>query len=117
MVQVKKELNNSPVVWGDRVFLSGATDRRRAVYCFDAENGDMLWMKGLPATPEGSGEPPEVMEDTGYAAPTTTTDGRRVFAVFANGDVVALDFEGNQLWIRGLGIPENAYGHAASLAM
>ena len=29
--------NNSPVVWGKRVFLSGADQRRREVYCFDAE--------------------------------------------------------------------------------
>ena len=46
-----------------------------------------------------------------------TTDGRRVFAVFANGDVAAFDFQGKPAWARSLGIPENSYGHASSPAM
>jgi len=109
--------NNSPIVWEDRVFLTGATAEKREVYCFDVDSGQLLWQRPVPATPEGSGEAPEVMEETGYAAPTTATDGSRVFAIFANGDLVAFDFQGQQLWIRGLGIPDNAYGHASSLAV
>src|SRR5262245_49343957 len=31
--------NNSPIVWGDRIFLSGATKQRQEVFCFDAETG------------------------------------------------------------------------------
>jgi len=109
--------NNSPVVWGSRVFLSGADKQRRQVYCFDTESGKLLWQKDAPSTPQSSAQPPKVMRDTGYAAPTTTTDGRRVFAVFANGDVTAFEFDGKPAWGRSLGIPENAYGHASSLAM
>lgn len=109
--------NNSPVVWGDRVFLSGATEERREVYCFAAETGKPLWKSNVPDTPQSTGKVPKVNHDTGYAAPTTVTDGRWVFAIFANGDVAAFDFEGKSAWSRGLGIPENAYGHAASLAM
>ena len=62
-------------------------------------------------------EPPQVMEDTGYAASTMATDGERVFAMFATGDVLAYDLDGEFLWFRGLGPLENAYGHAASLAV
>ena len=109
--------NNSPVVCGKYVFLSGATEQRREVYCFDAAGGKLLWQRDVPGTPQSTVKPPEVQEDTGYAAPTTTTDGRRVFAMFANGDVVALDYGGSQVWARSLGIPENSYGHAASLTM
>ncbi len=58
---------------------------------------------------------PEVTSDTGYAAATMTTDSRRIFAIFANGDVVALDLAGNQLWLRVLGPLQNNYGHASSL--
>jgi outer membrane protein assembly factor BamB len=57
------------------------------------------------------------MEDTGFAAPTPVTDGERVYAIFANGDVVCLDFDGNRVWTRNLGIPDNVYGYASSLAM
>ena len=109
--------NNSPVVWGKRVFLSGADQRRREVYCFDADSGKLLWQQAAPGTPQSTARPPKVNDDTGYAAPTTATDGRRVFAIFANGDLAAFDFSGKLAWSKSLGIPENSYGHASSLAM
>jgi outer membrane protein assembly factor BamB len=45
------------------------------------------------------------------------TDGQRVFASFVNGDVAAFDLTGNALWLLHLGMPENPYGHASSLAV
>lgn len=108
---------NSPVVWGDRVVLSGATEELRQVYCFETGSGKLLWRRDARGTPQSTHTPPKVSQDTGYAAPTVTTDGRRVFAMFANGDVVAFDFSGNPAWSRSLGIPDNTYGHAASLTM
>jgi outer membrane protein assembly factor BamB len=109
--------NNSPVVWGDRVFLSGATAKRREVFCFDALRGTLLWQKEVPGTPDSTAKPPKVMKDTGFAAPTTTTDGRHVFAIFANGDIAAFGFDGTLAWARSLGMPANSYGHASSLTM
>jgi outer membrane protein assembly factor BamB len=43
------------------------------------------------------------------------TDGRSVFAIFATGDVIALDMSGKRLWARNLGVPDNHYGHGSSL--
>lgn len=108
---------NSPVVWGKRIYLTGATAKNREVYCFDADTGAQLW-KAAVGTPQGErAEPPEVMEDTGFAASTAATDGRRVFAIFANGDVAGISADGKRLWARSLGVPENAYGHATSLTL
>ena len=109
--------NSSPIVWKDRVFLTGADADRRAVFCFDADSGNLLWQAEVPGTPHSKAEPPEVMDDTGFAAPTPVTDGRHVFAFFANGDLAAFDFDGKLAWSHSFGIPENVYGHAASLAM
>lgn len=109
--------NNSPIVWQNWVFLSGADEENRRVFCFDAGSGELLWATDVPGTPQSTAEPPEVMEDTGFAAPTMATDGRRVFAIFANGDLGALDFAGNVIWSHSFGIPKNAYGHASSLAI
>jgi len=108
---------NSPVVWGNHVFLTGATEKRREVYCFDAHSGQLLWHKDVLGTPLSEEQVKKITNFTGFAAPTATTDGRRVFAMFASGDVVALDFAGNQRWFRSLAVPNNSYGHAASLAM
>lgn len=109
--------NNSPVVWNDRVFLTGATEDRREVYAFDADSGKLLWQGKVPGTPESTAEPPEVSEQTGFASSTAATDGQRVYAIFANGDVAAFDFAGKLAWARSLGVPKSAYGYATSLAM
>lgn len=109
--------NNSPVVWKDRVFLTGADEKRREVYCFDTGSGKLIWSKEAPGTPQSTAQAPKVTEDTGFAAPTATTDGHRVFAIFANGDLAAFDFNGNLAWSKSFGIPDNAYGHASSLTM
>ncbi len=110
--------NNSPVVWGDRVFLSGGDSNELQVFCFDAVSGRLLWTGDVTRAPLKSDEEPfEVMEDTGFAAPTVVTDGRRVYAIFATGDIGGFDFNGKRVWTRSLGIPDSAYGYASSLAM
>ncbi len=108
---------NSPVIWNDRVFLSGASESKREVYCVDLSTGKFLWRKSVEQLPGGGGQAPKIIKETGYCAPTMTTDGRRVYAIFANGDLIALDFEGKQVWAKNLGMPLNHYGHSSSLIM
>jgi len=114
-VEVAKAGNSSPVIWGDRLFLSGADAASRWVYCYNRSNGELLWeheakdIEGSPATA------PRTTPDTGLAAPTLTTDGERVFAIFGTGDILALDNSGKRLWARNLGVPDNHYGHSSSL--
>jgi outer membrane protein assembly factor BamB len=106
---------SSPIVWGNRLFVTGATAERRAVYCFDTDSGRLLWAKEVADA--AGGEPPKLEKSVTYAAPTPTTDGRRVYAIFPTGDVVAFDFAGNLRWSRTFGRPKSTYGFAASLAM
>lgn len=110
--------HNSPIVCGKRVFLSGANEKTHQVYCFDTADGKLLWQRDVPITPQGTPAADkewELSAETGYAASTLATDGKHVFAIFANGDVAAVDFNGNLAWSLGLGLPDNGYGHAASL--
>ncbi|MHB9029975.1 MAG: outer membrane protein assembly factor BamB family protein, partial [Candidatus Latescibacterota bacterium] len=58
---------------------------------------------------------PDNTPDTGLAAPTMATDGVRVYVLYGTGDAAALDFEGNRVWAKNLGAPENHYGHSSSL--
>jgi len=108
---------NSPVIWADRVFLSGADEQGQEVYCLDRNTGQILWQQAIDYVPGSPAEPPDVTEDTGYAAATMSTDGSGVFAIFATGDVAGLDLAGNRLWERNLGVPENHYGHSSSLVI
>lgn len=102
---------NSPIVWGGRLFFTGGDEEGLEVFCYDANTGEELWVK----TVEPSVELPEVSEDTGFAAPTMATDGQRVFAIFATGDLAAFDFEGNPVWQKNIGVPKNPYGMGSSL--
>jgi outer membrane protein assembly factor BamB len=110
--------NNSPVVWEDRVFLSGGNEKELKVFCYDGDSGDLLWTGDVPSRHlKNEEEPFEVMEDTGFAAPTVVTDGRRVYAIFVTGDIGAFDFNGKRIWTKSFGIPDSSYGYASSLAM
>jgi len=106
---------NSPVVWGDRIFLSGGNESVREVLCFDTARGALLWRLPLPPPPGGLSPKPEIPEETGYAASTVATDGRRVYAIFGTGELAAVDVGGRLAWSKHLGVPDNIYGHASSL--
>ena len=103
---------NSPVVWGNRIFLSGASTDKREVFCFNATNGKLLWQRAIENPSKG----PEIDDMTGYAASTMTVDGQRVYAIFPNGDLAALTFKGELVWSKNLGVLPNHYGYANSLA-
>ncbi len=109
--------DNSPVVWGNRLFLSGATKDKREVYAFDTESGKRLWQHEVKDPGTANVPPPKPMDETGFAPNTMATDGRRVYAMFGNGDLAAFTVAGKPVWVKNLGKPDNAYGHAASLAL
>ncbi len=106
---------NSPVIWGDYLFFSGASTSKRVVYAMDRHTGRILWEREAGNIPGSPATPPRTTDDTGLAAPSLTVDGQRVFAIFGTGDIIAFDFEGNRQWARNLGVPQNHYGHSSSL--
>jgi len=114
-VKVPKHGYNSPIVWGDHLFVSGADNEARVVYCYNKNTGDLLWEAKADQIPGSPAKMPKVTEDTGLAAPTMATNGAAVFALFGTGDILALDFSGKRIWAKNLGVPDNHYGHSSSL--
>ncbi|MEI6563856.1 MAG: PQQ-binding-like beta-propeller repeat protein [bacterium] len=108
---------SSPVAWGNKVFLTGASADKREVYCYDIATGTLLWQMGVTVTSSVAKASPEVNQDTGYAASTPVTDGIFVYSIFANGDVAAIDHCSQTRWTTDLGLPINRYGYASSLAL
>jgi outer membrane protein assembly factor BamB len=91
---------SSPIVAGGRVFLtacSGYQQRRLHLLCFDAATGKKHWERQLQATGDTFCHPKTCM-----AAPTPATDGERVYALYATGDLACFDRQGDLLWYRSL---------------
>ncbi|MCB9385769.1 MAG: PQQ-binding-like beta-propeller repeat protein [Bryobacterales bacterium] len=86
---------SSPIVWGDRIFLTNATADGASchVLSLDANTGKVIWDKHV-----FDQETLQKRQQNSYASPTPVTDGEAVFAVFGQGSLVALDFDGNVLW-------------------
>lgn len=102
--------HSSPIVWGDRIFLTTAYENGRvAVLAFRRSDGQLLWESvGPDRTPEHR------HQKNSHASPTATTDGQRVYASFGNKGVLAVDFEGKTAWHRSLGTFDNYHGTAGS---
>lgn len=114
-VKIPKSGFSSPIIWGNQLFLTGADPQSRMVYCYDKNTGKLLWEAAADNIQGSPAAAPKVTADTGLAASTMATDGRAVFAIFATGDVLALDMAGKRLWARNIGVPDNHYGHGSSL--
>jgi outer membrane protein assembly factor BamB len=102
---------SSPVLWGERIFLTTALEdgKQRVVFCVDRKDGKLLWehvaWKGTP-------EPSHAMN--GWASPTCATDGEHVVAFFGKGGLHAYRADGQPLWSRDLGKFAGPWGTAAS---
>src|SRR5207244_499082 len=83
--------NSTPIVWGDRVFLTQAIDggKRRALLAFNKADGKKLWQQDVPC---------QVQETTHNQNPpcsaSPVTDGSAVYAYFASAGVLACDLDG-----------------------
>ena len=85
-----------------------------AVEAFARSDGKRIWEYRTRAV----GEQPQNHEKHNLATPTPATDGERIYAWFGNGQVVALNMEGRELWKRHLGQQYgsflNDWGHGSS---
>jgi len=98
----------SPIVWGDRLFVTTAhwaddvKDRTKVipehhVLCYRTTDGKLLWDRQI--------EPGSWLRNDfrsgpggGYACPTPATDGKLVFVAFGSSVLAALDFDGRVVW-------------------
>ena len=106
---------SSLVIWQEKLFLTGGDDKERALFCLDAKTGKLLWKETTKSIPGSPPQLPEVSGDTGFAASTAATDGQSVYAIFATGNLLCTDLDGNRRWAKNLGVPENIYGYSSSL--
>ncbi len=118
--------HSSPVVWGDRLFVTSAVRvgaeselsslygspgygagepvpdegrHRFIVLCLDKRSGELIWQR---TAYEGTPIVPRHPKAT-HANSTPAVDGRRVVACFGSEGLFAFDLDGQLLWKRDLG--------------
>ena len=105
--------HSSPVLWGDRIFLTCTHDARkeRKVVCLDARSGKTLWSTNMPFTPYHHNRL------NSFAASTPAVDAERVYVNWISGGTfvaLALDHAGHKLWRREMGEFKAKHGAGAS---
>jgi outer membrane protein assembly factor BamB len=108
---LKGKGQSSPILWGDRIFLTSALDsgKKRLVLCVHRKDGAILWEKEAWS---GTPEPSHPMN--GWASATCATDGERVVAFFGKGGIHCYSVDGKPLWSRDLGPFPGPWGTSAS---
>ena len=102
--------NSTPIVWGERIFLTQPVGNRRTLLCLNRADGKQLWEAGVTTKEK---EPTHGTNPFCSASPVT--DGERVIVSFASDGLFCYDFEGKELWKRtDLGRQIHIWGAATS---
>lgn len=125
--------NSTPIIWGDRVFITQANDvtvwppkvpenfaggssagghavaEKRSVMCFQRTDGQLLWQRDTIYKDK------EITHPTNpFCSASPVTDGERVIASHGSAGLVCYDFAGRELWKYEVGKIEHLWGTASS---
>jgi outer membrane protein assembly factor BamB len=120
---------SSPVIWGDRIFLTTAVPAQGAVaavklglygdikpvenegtqsfqvFCLDRRTGKVLWQQTAVQTNPKIKRHPK----SSHANPTPATDGQRLIVSFGSEGLYAYSLDGKLLWKKDLGVLDSGY--------
>ncbi len=108
-IALPEKCNSTPVVWGDRIFLTQPQGTKRTLMCLSRKDGKTLWQSG----PEYAEK--EVTHGTNpYCSASPATDGERVVAWFGSAGLWCWSLDGKEQWHVDLGKQSHIWGWAAS---
>ncbi len=86
---------SSPIVQGDSVFVTTATDGGKSLHLIrlNRASGEILWDKEVTQQ-----QPKYKQRPNSYATSTPVTDGRQVYVVACDGRILAADMDGKVVW-------------------
>ena len=100
---------SSPILFGNRIYLTGFRDGQLLSFALDRATGKVLWERLAPRDRR------EKLDQRNHpASPSAAADGERVYFFFADYGLLAYDLNGKELWRTPLGPFNNIYGMGAS---
>jgi len=108
--------HSSPVIWGEKVFVTCADARtsKRIIVCLSTQDGRTLWKREYPS------EVCHLNSLSSYAVTTPPVDAQRVYFSWGTPDdqpIVALTHDGKEVWRADLGPFKSQHGHGPSAAL
>jgi outer membrane protein assembly factor BamB len=105
----------SPVVWGERIFLTSADEQamHRYIVCLSTADGSLLWKQEFPYQKFAR----KINAFNGYASSTPAVDEDRVYVCWSQPEsfmLAAFDHNGKQVWTYDLGPYESQHGSGTS---
>lgn len=96
-----------PVVWGNKVFITAPIEasKQLVALCYDATTGKELWRNVV-----SEGNDLQWDNKSNVASPSPTTDGERVFFLFAHAVGACYDLDGKLIWKRDFKETHGAFG-------
>lgn len=83
----------TPVLWGDRLFLTSSEGSDLVALCVSAKDGKILWKTKI-----GTGNQDARAGEGNSASPTPSTDGKHVWVFFGTGVLACLTVDGDEVW-------------------
>ena len=103
--------HSSPVIWGDRIFVTGFDkDRKKLeVIGLNRTTGAILWRQDVP-----NDQVETVHQISSPATATLAVDGEQIYAYFGSYGLVAYDFDGKQRWVVPMPVAQVPFGSGTS---
>ncbi|MFP6874666.1 MAG: PQQ-binding-like beta-propeller repeat protein [Verrucomicrobiales bacterium] len=105
--------NSSPVIWGEKVFVTSAVDRgeQRVLMCFDIDSGRQLWRREVASVTH------KRHKMNSYATSTPAVDAGGVYVLWGQPKMIlamAYTHAGKEIWRRDLGPYRSGHGYGVS---
>ena len=101
--------HSSPVIWSDKIFITGIQDKTLETICLNSNTGEILWRNPAPPVEIEHHHP-----DNSPATSTAFVDVNRVYVYFGSYGLLCYDHSGKEVWKRPVPTPANLHGTATS---
>ena len=100
---------SSPIIYGDKIFLTGVKNNKLLTLCINRNSGELLWEKFSPDC-----QIEKVHKTSSPASSTPYVDSKQLYVYFGSYGLLCYDHDGKEKWSRPIPTPKSLYGMSTS---